>query len=239
MGKTIDEVAAVLRVDVLMRRYPGKDLPSERTIATRSDATRHTVRLALEVLKTEGLVKKNSVDRWELTDSDRDAAFTAFEGFIDVVPPNARPGRVRQLLAFRRRHFVGAVDARLVSGSEVTSAAKEALDKLRYVALAESVLAAEDELMTMLMLGGDNLFELLAAHQLRRAMEKVRGLLDLDFVLYPNVPGFMALVKAWDAGDRPAALRLADRVATEREAIYVRLMENAAVEHSPAIETTH
>ncbi|MFT3837101.1 MAG: hypothetical protein QM723_08905 [Myxococcaceae bacterium] len=135
---------------------------------------------------------------------------------------------MRDLIEFRRREFVSGVDARLVAGTKVSTTARKELDQLRPLTRAAWVLRTEDELMTQLMTGGENLVEHLAAHQLRRALENVREMLNLDFGLYPNVAGFQDLLAAWDAGDRSRTLLLAERVATEREALYFRLMKDTA-----------
>lgn len=240
MARSFYEVADEIRADVLRRRYPANVLPSERTLAHNAKCGRQTVRLALCFLQCEGVVVNVRGGRWELTDSDREATFSSFLGFINVVPPEFRAPYVRDLIHFRRREFVNGVDARLLQGAKVTKEARRLFEELRPLTRAESVLREEDELMTQLMVGGDSLVEHLAAHQLRRALAGVRQMLNLDFCLYPNVPGFMELFAAWDLGDRPKTLQLADRVATEREALYFRLLNDAVLpapddEKAPAV----
>ncbi|MFT3841784.1 MAG: GntR family transcriptional regulator [Myxococcaceae bacterium] len=222
-------MAAEIRILVLQLQSAGAALPSERSLAERYRANRTTVRLALERLRSEGLVISHPGVRWRLADPQRDAAFASFDGFIEAVGKHLRPAHVRELIEFRRREFSGAVDSRLVEGASVSPQARRLFEGLRHLSRADSVLTAEDELMTELMIGTGRVIEALAAHQIRRALVNVRTHLDLKFGLSANVPGFMRLLAAWDVGDRAETLLLADRVATEREALYVRLSTNAAV----------
>src|SRR5258708_5838862 len=109
-----------LRQRIICREYT-ESLPTERTLAREMCSSRVSLRIALAQLSAEGLIKAVPGKRWRVLSLTSEAGFELFTNTLELLEPAKLEIRVAELLAFRSRHFVAAIDS-LVTARDQPSA---------------------------------------------------------------------------------------------------------------------
>jgi DNA-binding FadR family transcriptional regulator len=228
-------VVELLRNRIVLGEYTEK-LPAERKLCEELDASRWCVRLALERLGSEGLLLPVAGKRWRVLDLRADSGFELLTNSMSALGHNGFVARVHELLDFRAKHFVAAVDAMVHEKIEPSEEAGTALMRFgvgnRRVH-ADEVLADEDLAMLQLVSSQATFAETLAAHQIRRALAIVRSHFKLDFFLFHLAARFQPLHEAIRWRDRSRARLFAEDVANARNQLYLMLAREAVEPGEP------
>ena len=109
-----------------------------------------------------------------------------------------------------------------------SSAARAELTALYRESWAEHILDQEEWFFAELVTSEGTLVDRVAAHQLRRTLERVRKLMPQAPEPRSNYQLLTSLFEAIEAGDRPLALRLTELAVPSRHPIYLRMANEAA-----------